>query len=247
MNKNWKKTRLFQLSTLTIVILALTIPTTSIIASNTDGLQNPTSETKILSILLNDVDGEDYSIKKEISDETYNELNVSTSNLLALTKDSVDDNSPDGKNITVVEWDNIQEALTKIIDKIYEVIGPTFPYWIVIAFLVSLINLFHGPLYLIRQPILSFGLGITWLPFYDYETFLGKMLRPILMRHLVGFSITGVLNPFRLGFVYWRFGPQRVRTFLFRGLIINFAELGIERLIGPQILIGYGVFTGFTH
>jgi len=235
--------RPLKLLTLLIVILVLIIPSSSIIAGN---LQSPT-ESKTLSVYMNDVNGYDYSTKKVITNEEYNELNATMSSLLDSAKYTMDDNSPDGKNITILEWDDIQNGIIKVIEKIKALIGPNFPYAIIIAFLISLINLFHGPLYLIRQPLLSFGIGITWLPFYDYETFLGKMLRPIFIRHLFGFSATARLNPFRLGFPYWYFGPQRVRTFLFRGLLINFAELGIDRIIGPQLLIGYGVFTGFTH
>lgn len=243
MSKN-PKLKSLRFCALLIVILALTIPTSSIMASTTT---SPVTEGKVLSILMNDVNGVNYSIKKEITSEQYNELNTSTSNLVNLAKNAVDVNSPEGKNITVIEWDNIQEAIIKIIDQIYALIGPTFPYWIVIAFLVSLINLFHGPLYLIRQPLLSFGIGICWIPLYEYETFIGKMIRPVFMWHLIGFSLTARLNPFRPGFTYWRFGSQRVRTFLFRGFLILISDLGIDRLIGPQLMIGYGAFTGFVH
>lgn len=243
MDKMQKTFRFLKLTVLLIVILVLIIPSSSIIAGN---LQS-TTESKTLSVYMNDVNGYDYSTKKVITNEEYNELNATMSSLLDSAKYTMDDNSPDGKNITILEWDDIQNGIIKVIEKIKALIGPNFPFAITIAFLISLINLFHGPLYLIRQPLLSFGIGITWLPFYDYETFLGKMLRPIRMRHLLGFSATARLNPFRLGFPYWYFGPQRVKTFLFRGLLINFAELGIGRIVGPQLLIGYGVFTGFHH
>lgn len=243
MDKIQKTIRPLKLLILLIVILALIIPSSSIIAGS---LQSPTS-TKTLSVYMNDVNGYDYSTKKILTDQEYIELNSTMTTLLDSTNYTMDDSSPDGKNITVLEWDEIQNGIIIVLDKIKALIGPGFPFEIILAYLISLINLFHGPLYVIRQPLLSFGIGITWLPFYDYETFIGKMLRPIRMRHLFGFSATARLNPFRLGFPYWRFGPQRVKTFLFRGLLINFAELGIDRIIGPQLLIGYGVFTGFNH
>jgi len=223
-----------------IIFLILVIPTSAVIAVN---IKTPT-ETKTLSILMNDVNGQDYSIKKDITEEEFNELNVSVSNLLTLSKNTINDNSPGGKNITIVEWDNIQNAIIKIIDIINIVIGTGFPYAITIAFILSLINLLHGPLYIIRQPILSFGLGICWVPFYDYETLIGKIIRPIFIRHLIGFSVTARLNPFRLGVPYWDFGLHRIYTFLFRGILINFADLGINKVVEPQLLIGYGVFTG---
>lgn len=237
--RNSKRKNLLKTIVVFIVILII-IPSSTIIASNS---QTPT-QNKILSVIMNDVDGEDYSIKKEVSEEEFNELNVSVSNLLILSKNTLNDNSPGGKNITANEWDYIQNAIIKIIDLINAVIGTIFPYAIILAFLLSLINLFHGPLYIIRQPILSFGLGICWVPFYDYETLIGKMIRPIFIRYLIGFSATARINPFRLGVPYMNFGLHRAYTFLFRGILINFTDLGINRVVGPQLLIGYGVFTG---
>jgi len=238
--KNSKRKNLLKTIIAFIVILILIIPSSTIIARNT---QAPT-QNKILSVIMNDENGEDYSIKKELSEEEFNELNVSVSNLLILSKNTLNDNSPGGKNITAIEWDYIQNAIIKIIDLINAVIGTSFPYAIIIAFILSLINLFHGPLYIIRQPILSFGLGICWVPFYDYETLIGKIIRPIFIRYLIGFSATARLNPFRLGVPYMNFGLHRAYTFLFRGILINFTDLGINKIIGPQLLIGYGVFTG---
>ena len=237
--RNSKRKNLLKTIVVFIVILII-IPSSTIIASNS---QTPT-QNKILSVIMNDVDGEDYSIKKEVSEEEFNELNVSVSNLLILSKNTLNDNSPGGKNITANEWDYIQNAIIKIVDLINAVIGTIFPYAIILAFLLSLINLFHGPLYIIRQPILSFGLGICWVPFYDYETLIGKMIRPIFIRYLIGFSATARINPFRLGVPYMNFGLHRAYTFLFRGILINFTDLGINRVVGPQLLIGYGVFTG---
>jgi len=226
-----------------IIILLLIIPSTTIIAGNT---QSPT-ETKILSVYINDVDGIDYSVKKGVSEEEFIYLNNELSDFLVFANNTLNDISPGGKNITDTEWDDIEEKIIKIINLIKGLIGDEFPIQIIIPYLVSLINLFRGPIYLIRQPLLSVGIGVTWIPFYDYETFLGKMFRPIFMRHLIGFSITTRLNPFVLGFTYWHFGFQRVRTILFRGLLINFADLGINRIVGPQLLIGYGVFTGLIQ
>jgi hypothetical protein len=243
LNKN-KKINKFLIPVVAIIIISvLIIPSSTIIAGN---LQTPT-EDKILSVWMNDVDGQDYSIEKIVPEEKYEQMNVFLTDVLAVANNTVTDNSPGGKNITNIEWDDIAEGIIKIIDLIKAFIGDDFPYEVTKTYILSLINLFHGPLYLIRQPLLSIGIGFTWIPFYDYETFLGRMIRPVFIRHLIGFSATARLNPFRLGFPYWYFGYQRVRTFLFRGLLINFADLGINRIFGPQLLIGYGVFTGFVH
>lgn len=244
LEKNRKKIKFLESVTAIIVILTLIIPSSAIIAGNT---QKPTENKKTLSIWMNDVEGEDYSIQKEVSEKKFNELNILSSDFLVFANATLDENSPGGKNITDIEWDEIEKGVIKIIDIIKAIIGDDFPYEATKTFIISLINIFRGPIYLIRQPLLSIGIGVTWVPFYDYETFLGKMVRPVFIRHLIGFSVTARLNPFRLGFPYWYFGLQRVRTFLFRGLLINFADLGIKRLIGPQLLIGFGAFTGLIH
>jgi len=244
LNKNIKRNKFLKPAIAVIIILILIIPSSTIIAGN---IQKPTENKKILSIYMNDVEGKDYSVKKEVTEKKYDEMNILLSDFLVCANNTLADNSPGGKNITGIEWDEIEKGIIKIIDIIKAIIGDEFPYEITKTYIISLINIFRGPIYLIRQPLLSIGLGITWLPFYDYETFLGKMIRPIFIRHFIGFSITARLNPFRLGFPYWYFGLQRVRTFLFKGLLINFADLGIKRLIGPQLLIGFGAFTGLIH
>ena len=226
------------------VVLVLLIPSSTIIASNT---QKPNENTKILSIRINNIEGEDCILQKEVSEKKYEQMNILVSDYLAIANATIDENSIGGKNISGAEWDEIEKGVIKIIDIIKAVFGDEFPYDTTKTFIMSLINLFHGPLYLIRQPVLSVGIGISWIPRYDYETFFGRMIRPVFIRHLIGFSITARLSLFQLGFPYWYFGLQRVRTFLFKGLLINFADLGINRLIGPQLLIGYGAFTGFVQ
>lgn len=244
MDKKIKRKKFLKSFLAVIIIIAITTPSSTIIAGN---IQKPTESKKTISILMKDVDEKDCLIQKEVSDKKYKQLNILVNDVLAYANTTIDENSPDGKNISDAEWDEIEKGIIKIIDIIKVVVGDEFPYETTKTFIMSLINLFHGPLYIIRQPLLSIGIGISWIPHYDYETFIGRMIRPVFIRHIIGFSATARLNPFQLGFVYWCFGLQRVRTFLFRGLLINFADLGINRLIGPQLLIGYGVFTGFIH
>lgn len=239
-----KKIKLLESIILVIVISILIIPSSTIIAGS---IQRPTENKKTLSIWMNDVEGEDCSIQKEVSEKKFEQMNVLLTDFLTYANSTLQDNSPGGKNITGIEWDEIEKGIMKIIDIIKVVVGDEFPYETTKTYIMSIINVFRGPIYLVRQPLLSIGLGVTWIPFYDYETFLGKMIRPVFVRHLIGFSVTARLNPFQLGFPYWYFGLQRVRTFLFKGLLINFADLGFKRLIGPQILIGFGAFTGLIH
>ena len=244
MNKINNRKKFLKSVTAAIVILALIIPNYIVIAGNR---QKPSESIKTISICMKNVEGQDYLIEKEITERKFDEINISLIEFLTLANSTLDTNSPGGKNISGIEWDEIENGIIKIIDIIKDVTGDAFPYEATKSFIASLINIFRTPMYIVRQPLLSIGIGVTWIPFYDYETFLGRMFRPVFVRHLIGFSVTARLNPFVLGFPYWYFGFQRVRTFFFGGLLINFADLGIKRLVGPQLIIGYGVFTGFIH
>lgn len=98
-----------------------------------------------------------------------------------------------------------------------------------------------------RSTICSVGIGYAFIPFYDYETFLGVMLRPIWLWYPSAFfgggGYTGNLNlnviPPRIEYGD-RLGSHIVRTTYFSGLYINVGELGFDgKLIGgPMILLG---------
>ena len=98
-----------------------------------------------------------------------------------------------------------------------------------------------------RSTVLSVGIGFAFIPFYDYETFIGIMIRPIWLWYppvfLGGMGYTGNLNinviPPRVEYGD-RLGSHIVRTTMFSGLYINIGELGYDgKLIGgPMILFG---------
>jgi hypothetical protein len=48
------------------------------------------------------------------------------------------------------------------------------------------------------------------------------------------------------GFPYFGYGLHRVRTLFFKGIFINFGDLGYNRIVGPQMLLGFGYFSGFA-
>jgi hypothetical protein len=239
--KMGKRKKFLEAAITIIIVTALILPSSTAMAYNQ---LKPPDNQKTLTIWMKGVNGEDYSIQMKVSKEKLEELNVALNDFLDLTNATMNENSPDGINISVSEWGEIENGVGHMIDLIKTVAGDDFPDEAIKTFIGSIIEALHGPFSIIRQPLLSIGIGITWVPFYDYETFLGKLLRPVFMRHFIGFSATCRLNPFVLGFPYWYFGYQRVRTFLFTGLLINFGDLGINRLIGPQLLIGYGCITG---
>lgn len=95
-----------------------------------------------------------------------------------------------------------------------------------------------------RSSIISIGLGYSYIPFYDYETFLGIMIRPIWLLFpplfLGGGGYTANFNlnfiPPRLEFGD-RLGFHIVRTSVFSGLYLNLGDLGYDRLFGGLILL----------
>ena len=95
-----------------------------------------------------------------------------------------------------------------------------------------------------RSTIVSVGRGFCFVPFYDYETFLGLMLRPMWFLYppliLGGAGYTGNFNvnvlPPRVEFGD-RMGPHIVRTTMFTGLYLNVGELGIDTLFSGALMM----------
>ena len=199
-----------------------------------------------LTIIMKGVTHNNYQIEAKISKEQLNEFNNSLNDCISFVNDMMAEDSFDGENITTSEWIKIKYRFNELIDLIKKMIGDDFPDEETKVFVNSVIKLILSGRFLFRQPVFSIGIGITWIPFYEYETLIGKIFKPIFIQHLLGFSATFKLNPFVVGFPCIKFGLHRVRTFFFEGLLINFGELGIERTVGPQILIGFGFFTGFA-
>jgi len=234
-----------------VVILILILPLLTVVAKEPPNSQ---AARKNLTINMSGINGEDYSIQVQISYEEFKNLSkLLNDTLIDAAKATAFENSPDGKNVSDSEWIEIENDVECMIDSIKKIVGNDFPNETIKNNIADVIKSLKDPeplggplyniLYLCRQPVLSIGIGYTWIPHYDYETFLGKMLRPVFLRHLIGFSATFPI--FKFGFVYWYFGLQRVWTLLFIGLHISFGDIGIDRLIGPQILIGYGFFPLF--
>jgi len=94
-----------------------------------------------------------------------------------------------------------------------------------------------------RSTVVSIGRGFCFIPFYDYETFLGVMLRPMWFFYppvfLGGFGYTGNanLNVFPPRIEYGdRLGTHIVRTMMFTGLYINIGELGFNTPLSGLII-----------
>ena len=207
--------------------------------------ENDIFKDRQLNVLMQDMPENNYKFIKKVSREQLEEVNNSVNDFIILVDTSMDESSPAGKEITVSEWQIIKTKIYGLIDLISGFLGEDFPAEDTKLFVNSVITTIIQNRYFLRQPIISIGIGVTWIPFYDYETMLGRLIKPIFIHHILGFSATFKLFPFAHGFPTIKYGLHRIRTFFFTGLLIDFADLAYNRIIGPQVLIGFGVFTGF--
>lgn len=96
----------------------------------------------------------------------------------------------------------------------------------------------------ILNPIISIGLGCSYIPLYPGEAFIGFMLRPIFVQYFfVGY--TGCINfhliPPRLEYWDW-VGTQTFMILGFAGIYIDFASIGFG-FPPVQIIMGESLFT----
>ena len=203
-------------------------------------------EHQITVRMQDPVSGEDYAFRRLVTHDQLEKVNDTVNEYLMLAKDSMDENSPGGSEISEAEWEIIEEKILTVIDILGTIIGKNFPVEETKNYVTQVLSTLLKFKYTIRQPLISVGVGITWIPFYDYESMLGKLIKPIFIHHVLGFSATFKINPFKLGFPSFSYGLHRIRTFFFNGLLIDFSNLGYDRILGPQVLIGYGFFTGFA-
>jgi len=201
---------------------------------------------KKITVLMKGVTNDNYIVEMEITEEDLKYIKSEMENLMNAINTTRYEISEQGVNISNNEWLIIKNILYKIIDLIAKILGDNFSIEDTKIFIDYLIERLINPINLFKQPIISGGIGFTFVPFYDYETFFGKLIRPVIMQHFFGFSATIRFNPFIVGFPYVKFALHRIRTFFFDGLMISFGDLGVNRIIGPQLLLGFGCFTGFA-
>jgi len=196
----------------------------------------------ILTVWMHVDIGDDYYKQIEVTQEQIDEINNSFSALLALIEEVMNNNikGSNGENITTSEWRNIEASSYEFIDLINDTAGEGFPHAACIELIGTVIGFILGPWYYLRHPVFSVGYGVSFIPWYFYETFIGKLLRPLWITYLAGFTATVHINPFPPRIPYCRLGLHRLRTMLYNGLFIDFGDLGHDRPLGIVMLIGYG-------
>lgn len=227
-----------------IVILFLGLAMTPGISATAEKVKEHQIKIKMMDPYGNGNGG--YEFRKLVTHSQLEEVNDSVNEFIMLAKDSMDENSPGGSDISESEWVTIRDKVDLVVEILGSIIGKDFPVKETKEYVAEVLSTLLKFTYNLRQPLISIGIGITWIPFYDYETMFGRLIKPVFIHHLLGFSATFKLNPFKLGFPSLSYGLHRVRTFFFNGLLIDFSNLGYDRIVGPQILIGYGFFTGFA-
>ena len=146
--------------------------------------------------------------------------------------------SPSGNEITQEEWIFIKENISNFVISIKS-IDENFPNINIEQIITDVIEGFFNPFvgFLPPRPIISIGTGATWIPLYQYESFIGFMLRPMLTRFVFGFSKVGGLLS-----TYWKLGTYFEMILGFKGLFINFGNIGYDQVIGPTIYIGRALY-----
>ena len=204
--------------------------------------EEPADTSQLLTVWLPGVTEDNYAIQKDIDQDSINLIENEVDDFLTLIETARDPESPGGEAITLDEWQILKVSINEVIYVVKDIVGIGFPEFDVEAFtegiILSILNPFK---WFMRSGIISIGRGFAWIPFYDYEQFLGVMLRPIFVTHMLGFSSMFHLNliPPRIEYAD-RLGLYRYWTLGFVGLFLNIGDIGRENFVGPVLLIGKG-------
>jgi len=219
-----------------VAMLFLTVPAISGLKS---GEQAQSGGESVLNVMIgNDDDGLDFkkiTLEKSVVDELSNKITefrawIETAkpfNDLKLTPEEIE--------LIKTNINGVVDSLNTIL--VNQGLKPISSNWLVREFFETELG---------RSSIMSVGIGYAFIPFYDYETFIGIMFRPIWLLYppivLGGGGYTGNLNvnvlPPRIEYGD-RLGSHLVRTTVFSGLYINIGDLGYDNIFGGlMILIG---------
>lgn len=195
-------------------------------------------DEKTLTIWLPGITEDDFTMQVIVSGEQLDELTAAMQNFLDYAELAMED-----EEINIGEWAEFKTLTNGMITIIKEIIGEEFPDVDTDELVDEIVSTFMGPagMWALRAPIFSIGRGFTWIPFYNYESFMGVMIRPMFITHTLGFTAVFHANLFPPRLEYAdRLGTYRFRTMGFIGLFINLGDVGFDRVKGPVLLIGKG-------
>ena len=94
-------------------------------------------------------------------------------------------------------------------------------------------------------PVISLGKGMSWIPLYPGEAFIGFMLRPIFMQYfLLGYTASLNVNLLPPRIEYWDMvGTHTLIILGFVGVYIDFGQIGygvpdLQFIMGESLLAG---------
>ena len=194
----------------------------------------------------------DYEGKK-LSAETMilTPMGTETRQIEILEKDLkyIEKKSSDVQNaLTVIsnlnsETDEKKVALEKIeefVDNLKDMglIPFTFP-------VTRILTSFLSPKIDLVLPVISLGKGISWIPIYPGEAFIGFMFRPIIMQYFfLGYTASLNINLLPPRIEYWDMvGTHTVFVLGFVGVYIDFGKIGYG-IPNLQFVMGEGLLTG---
>jgi hypothetical protein len=209
-------------------------------ASATNTAPAPKANDKVMSVVI----GQDnQKLTKEIVTADQTQLNNFVTELMDFKTWIANERPFQDLKLTDDEKNEIKTRISGLVDSLNNILvasdlDPVTTDWL----FTEMFETEPG-----RSTIISVGMGYAFIPFYDYETFLGVMLRPMWLLYppifLLGGGYTGNLNvnilPPRIEYGD-RLGCHIVRTTIFTGLYINIGELGYDRMFGPGAMILLG-------
>ncbi|KYK32067.1 MAG: hypothetical protein AYK22_00470 [Thermoplasmatales archaeon SG8-52-3] len=218
-----------KLISLIFIVLFLTILYFPIINA-----EETINQEKILTIWMPGITKDNYFTQIELSEEKRQEFIDELYSTLNVINNTISPNSVGGSKITYEEWQHIKDIVCSFLNSIKTDIQD-FPSLDTDKLATEIIEDFFNPFIGIfrPKPVFSAGIGNTWIPFYDYETFFGFMFRSMIIKYQFGFTHIGGLAQCRL-----TIGKFFMINTLFSGIFINLGDIGFEQIVGPTLFIG---------
>ncbi|HEC76057.1 MAG TPA: hypothetical protein ENI33_02215 [Thermoplasmatales archaeon] len=211
-----------------IFVLAVALASTPFLANaGYDGKKVP-AETTIITPLGKEVRTVEVS-EREI--EKIEEKTFEIQNAIKIVTDPSSDDDEKSKAMEIIE---------AFISKLQELglIPGTFPIGQILLNLLS-------PKLDVMLPIISFGRGLSWIPLYPGEAFIGFMFRPIIMQYfLLGYTASLNINLLPPRLEYWDMvGTHTLFVLGFVGIYIDLGKIGygipnLQFLIGESLVAG---------
>ncbi|HEC82297.1 MAG TPA: hypothetical protein ENI53_00220 [Thermoplasmatales archaeon] len=187
-----------------------------------------TAETTIITPLGKEVKTVEIS-EREI--EKLEEKTFEIQNAIKIVTDPSSDEDEKSRAMEIIE---------AFISKLQELglIPGTFPIGKILMNLLS-------PKLDVMLPIISFGRGLSWIPLYPGEAFIGFMFRPIIMQYfLLGYTASLNINLLPPRLEYWDMvGTHTLFILGFVGIYIDLGKIGygipnLQFLIGESLIAG---------